>query len=412
MVVRLLLSRAFGPFFFGKLLSSCGAWIKNVSAAVVVFDLTGSALIVGMVSLVQFAPRFLLLPLVGPLADRLDRRKLVIGGRGTEAVAVGALAGWIAVAGIDGLPGVWPILGASLTSGVAASFVAPAIQAMVPSLVADADLDQAIALNSAIGNIARMVGPAAAAGLLLLGGPGAAFGAASLGYAAFAVALTVVTWLPPARVRTGGSLLEGLRYVRRTPGLGAWLLAGTALGFAIDPVITLTPALAASLDRSNEAAGLFASSFGVGAVVGVLLVTPARRRLGLDRLCDVGLLLLVVAFALLAGSTTAAMAMSALALGGCGLLLANTALMTGVQRSILDQYRGRVMALWGVAFQGVRPVAAAVNGAIADYVSVRVAFLVTALVAVAAVSLIHLRGRTALARQPDDGKGVEGHDIT
>jgi MFS family permease len=164
--VALLADRVYGPFFFGNLVSNCGNWIHNVAAAVVVFELTGDAVAVGAVSGCLWAGSLLLQPWAGALTDRYDRRRILIAGQAVALAGALAVAIPSVIVGAENLSGPWPIYLGTLVIGVGVAFSSPAMQALIPSLVAKRDLDRAIALNGVTFNVARGIGPAVA-GLIL-----------------------------------------------------------------------------------------------------------------------------------------------------------------------------------------------------------------------------------------------------
>ena len=165
--MALLRDRVYGPFFFGNLASNCGNWVHNVAAAVVVFTLADSALAVGAVSGCLWAGSLLLQPWAGALTDRYDRRRMLIGGQALALVGALAIAIPTTIVGAEGLAGPWPIYLGTLVIGVGVAFSIPAMQALIPALVEERDLDRAIALNGVTFNIARGIGPAIAGVVLL-----------------------------------------------------------------------------------------------------------------------------------------------------------------------------------------------------------------------------------------------------
>ncbi len=392
--LALLRDRTYGPFFFGNLVSNCGTWFQNIAAAVVVFDLTGSALLVGVVSVMQFAASLLLSPWAGAVTDRVDRRRLLIAGQVVALLGASALALQTAVVGVDGLPGPAPVLASALVIGVGFAFSVPAMHALVPALVPPADLDQAVALNSVTFNLARAIGPALGAVTLVALGPAAAFGLNAASYLALIVALLTITPRPVARRGRGdGSVREGLRYVRGDRTTLVLLVGVAALGFGTDPVNTLAPPMAAALNGGNTLVGWLVSAFGVGAATTALAVAPLRRRLGHTTMAVGGLVLLAIGMIGFAASPTAAVAVGALAASGVGFLLAVTSLTTRLQQRVDERMRGRVMALWSVAFLGSRPVAALLDGGVADLVGPRPAVTVAAAVSLLAAGLLWREAR-------------------
>ena len=373
---QLLRDRTYGPYFFGQLISNCGSWFQNIAMAVVVFNLTGSALLVGTVNVAQFAATLTLAPYAGAITDRVDRRRMLMVGQVVSFMGAAPLAVWVGLVGAEGLPGVWPVLAAALIIGVGISISTPTMQALVPALVPPEDLDQTVALNSATFNVGRTLGPALAAATLAVASPAVAFGVNAF---TFVVLFCVLLFIRPREVvrnRGGkGSVREGLAYVRRDRPLALLLLAVAGLGFAGDPVNTLTPSLAARFGGSDALVGVFVGAYGAGAVVGTVLVGHLRRRITLHRIAYSGLSLMGIGLCCVAISPNRWTATAAFAVTGTGFLLSTTGLTTRIQQRVPEDFRGRVLALWSVAFLGSRPLAALLDGALADLFGVRLALL-------------------------------------
>jgi MFS family permease len=398
--LALLADPVFGPFFAGKLLSTAGIWIHNIVAAILAFQLTRSAFVVGLVSVAQFAPQLLFAPLSGAVADRGDRRKQLVLGRLIAAAGSGGLALWIALVGVDGLPGAAPVVGAALVVGVGFVVGGPAMHALLPTLVRPGELAAAIALNSVPFTVARAGGPALGALVAASAGPEFAFAIAAAANLAFAL---VMLWLPIGGrpVQEPGadrSVRAGLRHLKVDPTLVLLLVGVGAIGIGADPAITLTPPLSDGFGRGSELVGVFASSFGVGAGLAFVVLSPARRWLGLPLLGTVGLALLATGMLALTVTPVAWLAVLAFGVGGTGMTFSLTSLSTQMQERLPDGLRGRVMALWSVAFLGSRPFAAAINGAIADAWSVDAALVVVAAVLLLAAWLCR---PTRLAPSPE-----------
>jgi MFS family permease len=380
---QLLRDRTFGPYFLGKLLSTIGVWVHNIAAAIVVWELTRSALLVGAVSVGQFLPQLVLTPWSGARADRGDRRRQIVTGRLVTAAGSIGLVLWATVVGLEGLPGAVAVITAATVVGIGFALGGPAMQSLIPALVRPSELPTAIALSSVPFTIARASGPAIGALLVTTTGPTVAFGLAAVTNLLFAA----IIWRLPIRhverrPAADGRIRAGLRYVREHRSMLA-LLAGTAaIGVGADPVITLTPSIAERLGMTSSFVGLQASAFGVGAGLAFLALAQARLRLGLNRLGTTGLLLLATGMVALAAATTAWAAIVALLVAGAGMSFAVTSLTTLVQQQVPEELRGRVMALWSVAFLGSRPLTAGVTGAVADATSVVVALLLVVVVLV------------------------------
>lgn len=388
--LRLMFDPVFGPFFWGKLLSSAGTWIHSIVAVLLVFRLTGSAMVVGIVSIVQFAPQLLFAPLCGKMADRGNAPRQIVVGRIVTAFGSGGLAVWIwLVGGVGGLPGAAPVIAASLVVGVGFVVGGPALQSIVPSLVRPGELAAAMVLNSVPMTVARAAGPALGAVIATQMGYASAFAiaaSASLFYGFVVLALR----LPRGRVNssdTDYSIRASLRHLRADPPLFLLLvgIAGVAIG--ADPSLTLAPTLAANLGGGAGLVGWLASAFGIGAAIGFLFFGSLNRWLGLARLSSVGLILMAAGVLALVGSGTVALAIASFGVSGVGMTLAFTSITTQIQDRSPDALRGRIMALWLVGFVGTRPLAAGLNGFLADSVTVDVALVATAvLVSLAAIS--------------------------
>ncbi len=402
---QLLADPVFGPFFAGKILATGGVWVHNIVAAILAWELSRSALVVGLVSVAQFGPQLLFAPLSGALADRGDRRVQLIAGRLIVVLGSGGLALWLALVGADGLPGAWPVVATALVVGIGFVVGGPAMNALVPTLVRPNELAAAVALNSIPVTVARAAGPAIGALLAATLGPASAFGLAAGTNLLFALLVVPLPIRGRAEAPAGGDrrVRAGVRYLREDRGIGLLLLGIAAVGIGADPVITLTPSLAAELGAGSALVGVFASSFGIGAGLAFVVLTRLRQRFGLDGVAVRGLVLLATGTALAGLAPAAPLVSTAFAIGGAGMTMALTALSTLLLGRLPDALRGRVMALWAMAFLGSRPVAAAVNGTVADATAPVVAFLaVGVVVALAAVAVrpSRLAARPAPAGAP------------
>lgn len=226
-----------------------------------------------MVSVLQFAATLALAPWSGALADRLDRRKMLMSAQMVSAAVALGLALWVAVVGVQGLPGLSPVLA---TSGVVAIGFAIGISAMnapVPALVEPPDLDQAIALNSATFTVARAIGPALAGAVVATFGAAFAFGANAVTFLPLIVVLALTRPQEVERSSGDRSVRAGLSNTKNRPAM-PWLIVATlAVDWAGDPVNTLTPAYAELFGRGETFVGLQVGALGTGSA----LSSPCRR---------------------------------------------------------------------------------------------------------------------------------------
>jgi MFS family permease len=412
-VVALVRHRNFGPYFAGNALSASGTWFQNLAGALLVYRLTHSAFLLGVLNFCQFIPVLVLAPWAGSAADRYDRRRILLAAQTTAS----SLAALLAALAWAGLAEAWVVIVVALGLGVTSAASIPPQQALIASLVEPSELPTAVALNSMTYNIARAAGPVAAAASVEYLGIPASFALNSGSYLVFVAALLIVRPRPQETAeREASRLRESFQLLRDDPRLLALLIVVAAVGFASDPINTLAPAFAHAFGRRDTVAGLVIGAFGAGAVTAALLV--AGRVAGTRRRLTATLVLLglaVVAFAL---SPWLPLAFAFLFLAGLGYLSSNTSATTRLQLGVSESQRGRIMALWGVAFLGLRPFASLADGAIAATAGVRTAGVVLALPALAAAGVLasagrrQRRGENRLAEQSvgrSRGQGEYGH---
>ena len=382
---RVLRTREFGFYFLGNALSASGGWFQNLAGALLIYRLTHSAFLLGVLNFSNFIPILVLAPWAGSIADRVDRRRLLLL---TQTIAVG-LAGGLAVLRWGGAATPAVVIGFALALGVVSAFSAPAQQALIVSLVPREEVSTAVALNSMTFNLARVLGPALAAVTVTYLGIAAAFALNSLSYLVFVCVLLLVRPRPQRRATAEESRLsESFHLLRREPRLVAFLLIVTAVGFASDPVNTLAPAFAHAFGHRDTVSGAIIGVFGAGAVTAAFLVAgrvvASRRRMAITlALLGSG----IVAFSL---SPWLPLGLVLLFVAGFGYLASNTAATTQLQLGVDETQRGRIMALWSMGFLGLRPVASLLDGVIASVAGVRTAGVVLAVPALAGAAIIGL----------------------
>ena len=383
--LRLVRHSNFGPYFAGNALSASGTWFQNLAAALLVYRLTHSPLLLGVLNFSQFVPVLVLAPWAGAAADRRDRKRLLLVTQ-SAAAALSALLGALALAGLASAA-VVIVFAAGM--GVVSAFSSPSQQSLVTTLVPPRDLASAIALNSMTFNLARAVGPALAAAVIAAAGIPVAFFVNSVSFVAFVVALLAVHPRPQRRARHA-RLRESFVLLRRQPRLVWLLLVVLAAGFGSDPVNTEAPAFAKAFGHHDTFAGPIIGAFGGGAVAAALL-TAGRE--GSPRRTVATLALLAAGIAGFAVSPTLVVGFPLLALAGFGYLASNTRATAQLQLEVDEWQRGRIMALWSIAFLGLRPVASLADGALAGAFGVRVAGVCLALPAVVVSALVAIRIR-------------------
>jgi MFS family permease len=346
----------------------------------------------------QFGPILLLAPWTGSAADRFDRRKLLLATQSGQIVLTATLA----ALAFAGAATEYVVLGFASVLGVLTAIALPAQQALLASLVSREDLPSAVGLNSLTYNLARAVGPSLAALVINAFGVATAFAVNSFSYVLLGAAVLIVRPRPQERA-VSSSLLESIRLVRRNPRLAAYLLIVAIVGFASDPVNALGPAFAHAFGRDETVGGYLLGVFGAGAVTAAIVlagrVSGSRRRMALT------LGMLGFGMALFALTPWLPIALVLLFVAGFGYLASNTSATSRLQLEVAESQRGRIMALWGIAFLGVRPLASLVDGAIASTAGVRAAGVVLALPAIGA-SLVLAARRSADAERAPERAGV------
>ena len=367
--LELVRDRTLGTYLLGNFTSNTGNWFQNVAASIVVFRLTGSSTLVGVVAALQFGASLVLSPYAGSLADRFDRRRLLLGAQLLGATAAGALAVAVGVLGVEGLPGLWPILVATAVIGVAYAVSVPTLLSYVPALVPPRDLDTAIALNSVSFTVARAIGPAAAGIVVAAVGAAWAFGGNAVSFLGLVAALLLIGHRPTeglAGADEDRSVREGIRRARASRPVLVTLLCTLIAGIAADPVNTLSPAVADRLGAGDAFVGFQVGAMGAGAACGTVLVGRLRVTVGRWRTVIIGMSVLGASLLGYAVAPSTWLVLLFLFVGGNGYLLTVTSLNADLQTRVDEALRGRMMALWSTAFLGSRPVAALLAGAAAD----------------------------------------------
>jgi predicted MFS family arabinose efflux permease len=384
----------FRLFWLAALVSNAGSWMQRVATGWLVFSMTGSTAWLGAESFVATIPTVVLLPFGGVVADRIDRRKLLIGTNILNALLAAGLAGaWWA-----GVLQVWHILGASFCGGVIASAMVPASQSVLPAVVGEDHLPGAVALNSVQYNVARAVGPVLGGAALLLGGPGWCFLLNSVSFLAPVAVFTVLRNVPhsgASRAPVIAELRAGLDYIRGRPYLCLVLMTVAALALGGAPVVSMLPALANEvLRRDASAFSLLVSAFGVGAAGAGVAATfqPSLQRM--PRLLLVAVGTVGLAQIALAWHQPLWLAVGMVALAGAAFVGAMIELGTALLQETPDAFRGRVSGIQQMVFRTAQPLGSLVAGFVATRVGLGPAFaLFGATLVVAAMMLATRRTR-------------------
>ena len=377
----LMFDPVFGALFWGKMFAVVAVWTHGIVAAIVMYEATRSALMVGLVGVVQFAPQLILSPISGKWADTGNPARQILLGRVFCVAGSGSVAVWMFVQpSLQGTAAALPILLGTTLVGFGFVIGGPAMQSIVPTLIRDGELPTAMALNSIPMTVGRILGPAAGAYLAAHVGAASAFAVSAVLHFVFALFLLVVHFpAPPERhPDTDFRVRVAVRYVLQDRPLLLALLAVTTVGIVSDPSITLAPSMADELGGGAGLVGTLSAVFGIGAAVGMAALALLRGRIASALVSSIGMAALTLGSVILAAGVETWVALAGFAVAGFGFGCAMTGLATVVQERAPVELRGRIMALWLVGFLGSRPIAAAVLGGTADVLNVHTAFAVAA----------------------------------
>ena len=401
-------------FFSGQAISLVGTWMQQIAQSWLVLELTGSPTALGLVVALQTLPVLILGPYGGVVADRMDKRRLMIGLQSM----MGVLALVLALLTITGDVRLWHVYVLAFLLGLNNCFESPARQAFVLEMVGPKDLRNAVSLNSVLVNSARAVGPAVAGIIIATGGLGLCFLLNAVSFVAVVISLMRldVSGLhrskPTARAR--GQLREGFSYVRHTPVLAVPLLMMGLVGCLAYEFQVVLPVLAdRTFHGDARTYGFMTGAMGVGAVVGGLYVA-ARGQTGLRSLVNstavFGVVILGAAFA-----PNLALELVALTLVGVASVAVLAKGNSTLQLEAAPHMRGRVMALWTVAFLGSTPIGGPVAGAVSEQFGARAglalgaaACLLAALLGAAAAQRL---GKTSLRERASTGRELLGKQL-
>jgi MFS family permease len=385
-------------FYGGQSISMIGTWMQMTAQAWLVLSLTHSSTWLGVVVALQTLPVLILGPYGGVIADRVDKRKLMIvlqSAMGVQALALGLLT-------VSGVVTVWEIGILAALLGLNNAFENPARQSFMLELVGPEHLRNAVSLNSVLVNVARTIGPAVAGVLIATVGDGVCFLVNAGSFVAVVASLTTMErrTLSPTQPtpRARGQLREGLRYVRTTPQLAVPLIMmGVAGCLTYEFQVTLPVMADRGLNVGATGFGFMTASMGLGAVVGGLMVA-ARGKTGLRPLV-LAASGFAVAMTMATLAPDLALELVALAFAGAASISFMSTGNSTLQLNSAPEMRGRVMSLWFVAFQGSTPVGGPIVGWLMAVIGPRAGLGLGAIT----VLLVALGGLVALRRIPGPG---------
>ena len=394
-----LRNRNFRLYFIGQLISNTGNWLTNVALVLLVLKITGSGVAVGILAACQFGPILLLSAWAGALADRSDKRKLLLVTQSLEMVQSAGLA-ILAFMAHPPLVGLYAL---ALGGGTLLAFDNPLRRSFVTEMVRAEDIPNAVVLYSVIVNVARIFGPALAGLLVVTLGYGWCFTIDAASYVAVLLCLVMMRGVElrrrPRKPRVKGEVREGLRYVMALPSLWiSFTMLVAVQMFAYNFTVTLPLFVTDALHSTGGVFTILYSIFGCGAVVSALVV--AHR--GLVRLRHIvfGAAALGLAMLLLAFVPGVALATPAVFLVGMASILYLTATTAMVQVEARSEMHGRVLALQTVIFGGGTVIGGPILGLLADRMGGRAPIVLGGIVCLAAATFGYFASRRYGHRAP------------
>jgi MFS family permease len=360
--------RDYRRFWVAQFISNIGSWMQGLAQGWLVYRLTDSPFLLGFVAFSNSAPSLVLMLPAGVLADHLDRLRVFRASQCAQALA----ALFIAVSIYFGHITVWQIVAASLLSGVAISFSAPAYQAMVVDLLDDRTrLSNAVAMNSLQFNVARALGPLLAGLTLAAWG---SFWCFFINALSFVPQIFVTGRLQRRQIRAqpvgamSARLAEGLRYVRGDRVMTLLLAIVAVISLLGYPYVTLMPMAARILYAHDDARGLgiMMGAIGIGALLGALALsvrTPTRMM----RMITASLAAFGVALGAIGFTNSRIIIVTLLAVCGCSMVICAALCNTAIQNRVPDAMRGRVMSMYTFGFFGFLPFGNLIAGTIAEH---------------------------------------------
>ena len=359
---RALQHRNFQLFFGGQLISLIGTWMDTIAEAWLVYRLTGSSLLLGTVAFAGQIPVFLLAPIGGMVADRLNRRSIVVATQTASMI----LAGILAALTISGRVKVWEVVLLAALMGVVNAFDIPARQAFLVEMVGREDLMNAIALNSSMFNGARVIGPAIAGILVASIGEGWCFFANSVSYIAVIAGLLLMKInrrSPEAVASMLEHIAEGFRFVRETKPIFALLLLLGLVSLVAMPYSVLMPVFAARILHGNaRTLGVLMGATGVGALTGALILASRTGLKGLSKWVAFSCTGFGAALILFSLSHWYLVSVAMLVPVGFCMMVQMASSNTLIQAMVPDRLRGRTMAVYSMMFMGMAPLGSLLAG--------------------------------------------------
>jgi MFS family permease len=376
-ITRALRYRNYRLFFSGQGISLIGTWMQQIALGWLVYRLTDSAFLLGLVGFSSQIPTFILASFAGVFADRYNKHKIIIV---TQFLAM-AQASVLAILTLTNLIQVWQIILLSLFSGMINAFDMPTRQTFVIDMVEDKnDLPNAIALNSSMFNAARLIGPTVAGIIISVFSEGVCFLLNALSYIAVIAALLMMNITPKPislkKEKVLEGLKEGIKYAYNFKPIRALLLLIGLVSLTGMPYTVLMPVFAKDILRGDShTLGFLFGAVGTGALAGALYLASRRSVLGLVRWITIAVGVFAAGLILFSFSRNLTLSLILMLFTGFGMMMQMASTNTLLQTLVDDDKRGRVMSLYVMAFMGTAPIGSFMAGSLASLIGASYAVL-------------------------------------
>jgi predicted MFS family arabinose efflux permease len=354
--------RDFRLMWFGACASSIGTWMQIVAQGWLIYRLSHSAFLLALDQFLGGIPIFLFSLIGGVVADRTERRKILLVSQYVQMASAGVLTVLVATASVH----IWHILCLSFVSGLAQAFGGPAYQALIPTLVDREDMPNAIALNSIQFNMAVTIGPALAGQALARFGESWCFGLNAVSFLAPIISLSMIAarYLPATTTESMfGSLKQGIKFVRKQGSMEALTLLAFCMTALSMPMRTYIPVFVKDIfGRGPETYGNLLSLMGVGSICGSLAVAGIGNMRNKGRFALTMLICLGAAISGFSLSKSLPLSYAMLLLVGASMMAVFATVTSLVQLITTNEMRGRVMSVYNCAFRGGMPMGNLVSG--------------------------------------------------
>jgi MFS family permease len=401
-------------YFYGQSVSLIGTWMQRTAVYWLIYVQTHSAFMLGLAVFAAQFPSFLFSPLGGVVSDRYNRYRVLLFTQAASLVQAVLLTVLIVFTHYA----LWEIFALSIMLGTITAFDVPSRQSLINELIHDkADLPNAIALNSSMVNLARLIGPAISGIVLEKWGAGTCFLINALSFVAVLTSLLFIKFPPFIRPTHSKKILrefkEGFVYLKNTPAIGFVILFLACVSLLVFPFITLLPVYAKVIFNGSASTFGYLNSFiGLGAVSGAIFLASLKSGTNLKKILFINLLIFGAALILFSHTTSLPLALFFAMLAGFGMMSQSTISNTIIQTNSSQEMRGRVISYFAMAFFGLQPLGGLLVGALSQYIGAPNTILAEGIAAICIAIVFLPFLRKDILKEKDKIKLIELEDET